>query len=64
MNLGTMPYGVLNHEIDVWLGRLNEMVDELMKLEPFIERPGLIVVPDTARCQRPGEYWVPTTLTP
>lgn len=28
-----------------WIG-LTEMVDELMTLKPFIDRPGLIVVPD------------------
>lgn len=48
VNLGTMPFGPLRHEIDVWLDRLSEMVDELMALNPFIERPGLIVVPDTS----------------
>lgn len=30
------------------LDRFTEMVDELMALQPFIERPGLIVVPDTS----------------
>ena len=48
MNLDTMPYGLLRHEIDVWLDRFTEMVDELMALSSFIERPGLIVVPDTS----------------
>ena len=48
VNLGTMPWGLLRHEIDVWLDRFTEMIDELMALQPFIERPGLIVVPDTS----------------
>lgn len=48
VNLETMPYGLLRHEIEVWLDRFTEMVDELMALQPFIERPGLIVVPDTS----------------
>jgi hypothetical protein len=48
VNLDTMPHSVLNHEIDVWLDRLNQMIDELVKLQPFIDRPGLIVVPDTS----------------
>ena len=48
VNLDTMPHGVLNHEIDVWLDRLNEMISELNRLQRFIERPGLIVVPDTS----------------
>jgi hypothetical protein len=48
VNLGTMPYGVLYHEIDVWLDRLTEMIEELVALAPFIERPGLIMVPDTS----------------
>jgi hypothetical protein len=48
VNLDTMPYGLLRHEIDVWLDRFTEMVDELMALKPFIERQGMIVVPDTS----------------
>ena len=48
VNLDLMPHGVLNHEIDVWLDRLNGMISELVRLQPFIERPGLIVVPDTS----------------
>jgi PIN domain len=48
VNLDMMPYGILNHEIDVWLDRFAEMVDELVALTPFIERPGLIMVPDTS----------------
>jgi len=48
VNLDTMPHGVLDHEIDVWQDRLNEMIRELIKLQPFIERPGLIMVPDTS----------------
>ena len=48
VNLDMMPYGVLNHEIDVWLDRFTEMISELVALKPFIERPGLIVVPDTS----------------
>jgi hypothetical protein len=48
VNLDTMPHGLLRHEIDVWLDRFTEMVDELTALQPFIERPGLIVVPDTS----------------
>jgi hypothetical protein len=48
VNLEMMPYGILNHEIDVWIDRFTEMVDELVALTPFIERPGLIVVPDTS----------------
>ena len=32
VNLGTMPYGLLNHEIEVWLERFTEMVDELVAL--------------------------------
>ena len=48
VNLETMPYGLLRHEIEVWLDRFTEMVDELMALSSFIERPGLIVVPDTS----------------
>ena len=43
VNLDTMPYGLLRHEIDVWLDRFTEMVDELAGLSSFIERPGLIV---------------------
>ena len=48
VNLETMPYGLLRHGIEVWLDRFTEMVDELMALSSFIERPGLIVVPDTS----------------
>jgi hypothetical protein len=48
VNLDAMPYGLLKHEIDVWLDRFTAMVDELMALKRFIERPGLIVVPDTS----------------
>ena len=48
VNVSDMPYGLLQREIDLWLDRFTEMLDELMALEPFIKRPGVIVVPDTS----------------
>jgi hypothetical protein len=47
VNMVALPNGVLNHEIDTWVERFEQMIGELEALKPFIERPGRIVVPDT-----------------
>jgi hypothetical protein len=48
VNLGALPFMLLNREIDAWEERLGQVIAELKALQPFIERPGLIVVPDTS----------------
>lgn len=48
VNLGALPYVLMNRETDFWEKRLGQVIGELEALKPFIERPGLIVVPDTS----------------
>lgn len=48
VNMGMLPNGVFNHEIDSWIARFEAMIAQLKALKPFIERPGEIVVPDTS----------------
>ena len=48
MNLGALPLVLLNRETDVWVDRFEGVIAELKALNPFIERPGHIVVPDTS----------------
>lgn len=48
VNLGALPLGLLNREIDVWVDRFEDLITELKALKPFIERPGHILVPDTS----------------
>ena len=48
VNLGALPYVLMNRETDFWEERLGQVIGELTAMKPFIERPGLIVVPDTS----------------
>jgi hypothetical protein len=48
VHLGALPYVVMNRETDFWEERLGQVISELKALQPFVERPGLIVVPDTS----------------
>jgi hypothetical protein len=48
VNLGALPYVLMNHETAVWLEQLEQVIMELTALKPFIERPGRIVIPDTS----------------
>jgi len=56
VNLGALPYVLMNRETDFWEERLGQVIGELKALQPFIERPGLIVVPDTSAFLE-GEYF-------
>jgi len=48
VNLEALPLGLLNREVDAWVDRFEGVIAELQALQPFIERPGQIVVPDTS----------------
>jgi hypothetical protein len=56
VNLDALPFMVLNRESDVWDERLGQVIDALKALKPFIERPGVIIVPDTSAFLE-GEYF-------
>jgi hypothetical protein len=47
---------LLNRETDFWEEQLGQVIAELKTLKPFIERPGVIVVPDTSAFLE-GEYF-------
>jgi|SRR5580698_7630926 hypothetical protein len=53
---GVLRYGVLKHETDTWAMRFDAMITELKGLKPFIERPGVIMVPDTSALLE-GKYF-------
>ena len=55
VNLGALPFVLLNRETGAWEERLGQVIAELEALKPFIERSGLIVVPDTSAFLE-GEY--------
>jgi hypothetical protein len=48
MGEDALPYIHLARVIEVWQTKLNETVAALEKLQPFVSRPGRIVVPDTS----------------
>lgn len=56
VNLGALPLVLLNREIDAWSERFEQAIAELKALEPFIARPGQIMVPDTSAFLE-GEYF-------
>lgn len=56
VNLGALPFVLLNRETGAWEERLGQVIAELEALKPFIERSGLIVVPDTSAFLE-GEYF-------
>lgn len=55
LNLSTRPFGLLNREIDIWIGRFGDEIARLQALKWFAECQGQIVVPDaSALIQGPG----------
>lgn len=56
VNLGALPFMLINRETGYWDEQLGRVIEELKALQPFIELPGVIVVPDTSAFLE-GEYF-------